>query len=140
MPATEPLSSQNEKQNGSGLWRVCSLEDILKILRWEKTPTALEAEANVLQSEKTFSRSLNGDGNGGEADLCAFRMPVHYPRYSKADYESMAEWKLDNLLQEYGLPVRGDVAFKRSYAMGAFPWPDRYCWREQGMDAIRVKD
>ena len=78
MPAREPLSSQNEKQNGSGLWRVCSLEDILKILRWKKTPTALEAEANVLQSEKRFSiRSVNGDANGGEVGLCSFRMPVH---------------------------------------------------------------
>ena len=67
-------------------------------------------------------------------------MPVNYLRYSKADYESMAEWTLDNRLQEYGLPVRGDVAFKQSYAMGAFLWPDQYCWREQGMDATRVDD
>ena len=123
MPTREPLSAQNEKHNGSGLWRVCSLEDILKILRWETTPTALETQANVLQSEKTFSTSVNGDANGGEAGLCDFRMPVHYPRYSKADYESMAEWKLDILLQQYGLPIRGDVASKRSYAMGAFLWP-----------------
>jgi hypothetical protein len=37
----------------------------------------------------------------------------------------MPEWKLDNLFHEYGLPIRGDVAFKRSYAMGAFLWPDQ---------------
>lgn len=92
----------------------------------------MEAEAKVLESKKMFSRSLNGDGNenfpsrnGGEGGPCAFRMPVHYPRYSKADYESMAEWKLDNLLQQYGLPIRGDVAFKRRYAMGTFLWPDQ---------------
>ncbi|RWW89998.1 hypothetical protein BHE74_00000905 [Ensete ventricosum] len=51
-----------------------------------------------------------------------FRMPLHYPRYSKADYEAMPEWQLDRLLAEYGLPAMGDVAQKRSFAMGAFLW------------------
>ncbi|URE49442.1 hypothetical protein MUK42_14764 [Musa troglodytarum] len=49
-------------------------------------------------------------------------MPLHYPRYSKADYEAMPEWQLDRLLAEYGLPAMGDVSQKRSFAMGAFLW------------------
>ncbi|WOL08297.1 hypothetical protein Cni_G17050 [Canna indica] len=53
-----------------------------------------------------------------------FRMPLHYPRYTRADYESMPEWKLNCLLREYGLPVAGDVDDKRKFAMGAFLWSD----------------
>ncbi|OVA17787.1 hypothetical protein BVC80_1835g174 [Macleaya cordata] len=53
-----------------------------------------------------------------------FQMPLHYPRYSRKDYEDMPEWKLDRLLMEYGLPAMGDLAYKREYAMGAFLWPD----------------
>jgi len=135
MPVNEPRCAENGKHDhtrGGGLWRVCSLEDIRKILRWERSPTAFEAEAKALELEKQFSGSLNGDANGGFTSRngggngpCVFQMPVHYPRYSKADYESMPEWKLDNLFHEYGLPIRGDVAFKRSYAMGTFLWPDQ---------------
>ncbi|KAI4355194.1 hypothetical protein L6164_003988 [Bauhinia variegata] len=38
-----------------------------------------------------------------------FQMPLHYPRYTQADYEKMPEWKLDCLLKEYGLPIIGDI-------------------------------
>ena len=116
-----------------------------KKLRWERSSTALEAEATVLKSKKPFSRSFNGDGNGnfssrneGRAGPCVFQMPMNYPRYSKADYESMAKWKLDNLLQEYGLPVRGDVAFKRSYAMGAFLWPDQLWTKDLTVNILSI--
>uniref|UniRef100_A0A7N0U2F3 DUF7722 domain-containing protein n=1 Tax=Kalanchoe fedtschenkoi TaxID=63787 RepID=A0A7N0U2F3_KALFE len=51
-----------------------------------------------------------------------FQMPLHYPRYARADYEIMPEWKLDCLLAEYGLPLTGDVEHKRKFAMGAFLW------------------
>lgn len=54
-----------------------------------------------------------------------FQMPLHYPRYKKSDYEAMPEWKLDSLLNEYGLPVNGDVTQKRKFAMGAFLWPSQ---------------
>ncbi|XAR53984.1 hypothetical protein NMG60_11028955 [Bertholletia excelsa] len=58
------------------------------------------------------------------AERCGgFQMPLHYPRYSRAEYENMPEWKLDCLLAEYGLPVAGDVGQKRKFAMGAFLWP-----------------
>ncbi|GMP61222.1 hypothetical protein CsSME_00023765 [Camellia sinensis var. sinensis] len=65
-----------------------------------------------------------GDANGQHANgPCGhFQMPVHYPRYARAEYEAMPEWKLDCLLTQYGLPVAGDVNEKRKFAMGAFLW------------------
>nr|XP_051198594.1 uncharacterized protein LOC127312171 [Lolium perenne] len=54
---------------------------------------------------------------------CSFRMPLHYPRYKKADYEAMPEWRVDCLLREYGLPIASDVHDKRHFAMGAFLCP-----------------
>ncbi|EOY18099.1 hypothetical protein QUC31_006625 [Theobroma cacao] len=53
-----------------------------------------------------------------------FQMPLHYPRYTQKDYQDMPEWKLDRLLAEYGLSNKGDLAYKRQFAMGAFLWPD----------------
>ncbi|OAY83406.1 hypothetical protein ACMD2_07411 [Ananas comosus] len=61
--------------------------------------------------------------HGKEKKSC-FQMPLHYPRYTRADYATMPEWKLDCLLREYGLPVTGDVESKRKFAMGAFLWSD----------------
>lgn len=60
-----------------------------------------------------------------EEHICGdyFQMPLHYPRYVKRDHETMPEWKLDCLLKEYGLPVTGNVVYKRNFAMGAFLWP-----------------
>lgn len=55
-----------------------------------------------------------------------FQMPLHYPRYTKADYESMEEWKVDFLLKQYGLSFKGTLDEKRAFAMGAFLWPDQY--------------
>ncbi|GKG23246.1 hypothetical protein Tco_0391282 [Tanacetum coccineum] len=52
-----------------------------------------------------------------------FQMPLHYPRYQKNDYEKMEEWRLDLLLEQYGLGFDGCVDDKRAYAMGAFLWP-----------------
>ncbi|CAL5410348.1 unnamed protein product [Camellia sinensis] len=54
-----------------------------------------------------------------------FQMPLHYPRYKKKDYEEMEEWKVDMLLKEYGLGLKGTLHEKRAYAMGAFLWPDQ---------------
>lgn len=53
-----------------------------------------------------------------------FQMPLHYPRYTRKDYQDMPEWKLDQLLTDYGLSTQGDLAYKRDFAMGAFLWPD----------------
>ncbi|KAI5568315.1 hypothetical protein POPTR_012G031900v4 [Populus trichocarpa] len=52
-----------------------------------------------------------------------FQMPLHYPRYSRSEYETMPEGQLDLLLTEYGLPMVGNVEQKRKFAMGAFLWP-----------------
>lgn len=57
-----------------------------------------------------------------------FQLPLNYPRYTKADYETMPEWKLDLLFLEYGLPVTGDLAQKRSFAVGTFLWPNYWSW------------
>lgn len=64
-----------------------------------------------------------GERCGGAHTSVAFQMPLHYPRYVKADYEAMPEWRLDCLLRQYGLPIFGDVNEKRKFAMGAFLWP-----------------
>ncbi|KAE8689658.1 hypothetical protein F3Y22_tig00110933pilonHSYRG00244 [Hibiscus syriacus] len=58
-----------------------------------------------------------------------FQMPLHYPRYTKSNYEKMEEWKVDLLLREYGLNLDGSLSSldeKRAYAMGAFLWPDQH--------------
>lgn len=56
-----------------------------------------------------------------------FQMPIHYPRYKKGDYEKMEEWRLDNLLQQYGLLafLNSSLEEKRAYAIGTFLWPDQ---------------
>lgn len=56
-----------------------------------------------------------------------FQMPLHYPRYTKADYEKMEEWKVDLLLKQYGIAnIKGTLDEKRAFAIGAFLWPDQY--------------
>ena len=52
-----------------------------------------------------------------------FQMPLHYPRYTIDDYKRMSETTLDRLFAEYGLSVKGDLAFKREFAIGTFLWP-----------------
>ncbi|CAN4114627.1 unnamed protein product [Withania somnifera] len=54
-----------------------------------------------------------------------FEMPLHYPRYTKGDYEKMEEWKLDILLKQYGLNLNGTLEEKRKFAMGTFLWPNQ---------------
>ncbi|GAB2230031.1 hypothetical protein Droror1_Dr00014287 [Drosera rotundifolia] len=53
-----------------------------------------------------------------------FQMPVHYPRCTREDYETMEEWKVDRLLAEYGLEhmIKGSLEEKRKFAIGAFLW------------------
>lgn len=71
-------------------------------------------------SHKTCPNSLSSSA------ITAFEMPLHYPRYSKADYEKMEEWRLDLLLAQYGLSFEGALEAKREFAKGAFLWPDQY--------------
>ncbi|WOL02136.1 hypothetical protein Cni_G10855 [Canna indica] len=76
------------------------------------------AETNGGQGFVSGGRRKSGSLWGGSR----FQMPLHYPNYSKAEYEAMPECQLDRLLSEYGLPVAGDVAQKRRFAIGAFLW------------------
>lgn len=77
-----------------------------------------------MKSVATAPPNLGGGANGHhQKELCRqFQMPLHYPRYTRIDYENMPEWKIDCLLNEYGLPVMGDINQKRKFAMGAFLW------------------
>ena len=59
-------------------------------------------------------------------------MSLHYPRFTKAEYEVMPEWRVDLLLQEYGLPVRGSLQDKRKYAINAFLFPAQLLDEEEG--------
>ncbi|KAJ0052905.1 hypothetical protein Pint_00541 [Pistacia integerrima] len=52
-----------------------------------------------------------------------FQMPLHYPRYTLPDYQTMPEWQLDRLLQQYGLPISQNAQEKRKLAIGTFLWP-----------------
>uniref|UniRef100_A0A803M4X3 DUF7722 domain-containing protein n=1 Tax=Chenopodium quinoa TaxID=63459 RepID=A0A803M4X3_CHEQI len=73
-------------------------------------------------TRQQHSNSVNGQQGGQQWQVHFFQMPVHYPKYSRANYETMPEWRLDCLLTQYGLPVSGDLAHKRKFAMGAFLW------------------
>eukprot|EP01018_Ginkgo_biloba_P004351 Gb_24388 [translate_table: standard] len=77
-----------------------------------------------LHSQSTETKYRSAASDEEKKIPYAFQMPLHYPRYTKSDYEVMSESKLDRLLQEYGLPVMGDLSQKRKYAMGAFLWPE----------------
>ncbi|KAK7303403.1 hypothetical protein RJT34_14309 [Clitoria ternatea] len=91
-------------------------------LRW-----LLHCACNVLgypmnnrEEVKKWKQIEEYNPNGG------FQMPLHYPRYTKHDYESMEEWKVDLLLKQYGLSYKGTLHEKRAFAMGAFLWPHQY--------------
>ncbi|KGN56014.1 uncharacterized protein LOC105434788 [Cucumis sativus] len=63
---------------------------------------------------------------GGDLNFqSGFQMPLHYPRYTKRDYEEMEEGKLDLLLKQYGLCFDGTLEEKRAFAIGTFIWPDQ---------------
>ncbi|KAJ9188256.1 hypothetical protein P3X46_003628 [Hevea brasiliensis] len=79
-----------------------------------------------MESVARPAENIGGRPNSEHAkDRCGyFQMPLHYPRYTHAEYDTMPEWKLDCLLKEYGLPITGNVEYKRKFAMGAFLWPN----------------
>ncbi|RWR93198.1 hypothetical protein CKAN_02243500 [Cinnamomum micranthum f. kanehirae] len=79
--------------------------------------------SNVAQTMVNLGRKV--DEQHVKKSCWEFQMPLHYPRYNKADYETMPEWKLDCLLKEYGLPLMGNTMEKRQFAMGAFLWPSQ---------------
>lgn len=86
-----------------------------------QTPGECSKEAAEKEKEKAVAEVKIASKGGGEG----FRMPVHYPRYKKEDYEKMEEWRVDTLLMQYGLACEGSLDAKRSFAMGTFLWPDQ---------------
>ncbi|XP_057533681.1 uncharacterized protein LOC130811402 [Amaranthus tricolor] len=82
-------------------------------------------EQVATRQQNGMNKGVNGQQGGGpweQQGVDWFQMPVHYPKYSRADYETMPEWRIDCLLTQYGLPVSGDLDHKRKFAMGAFLW------------------
>ncbi|MED6169094.1 hypothetical protein PIB30_018229 [Stylosanthes scabra] len=75
---------------------------------------------------KTKGLSQQEEYPASSSSCSGFQMPLHYPRYTKGDYEIMEEWKVDLLLQQYGLSFKGTLHDKRAFAMGTFLWPDQY--------------
>lgn len=72
--------------------------------------------------EDQRSKTKIDDNNKSQNVSSSFKIPLHYPKYTKSDYEKMPEWQLDQLLREYGLPIIGDSYEKRKFAVGAFLW------------------
>ncbi|PIN18613.1 hypothetical protein CDL12_08716 [Handroanthus impetiginosus] len=87
-------------------------------------PKTEPADKNIKGLCNEEGGKIHGNGNM-YTNSGSFKMPLHYPRYKKSDYEKMEEWSLDNLLQQYGLTFDGSLEEKRAYAMGAFLWPDQ---------------
>jgi hypothetical protein len=85
-------------------------------------PRNVEA-ANCSKTEKPDLITIPKKSNSLSCE--GFQMPLHYPRYKKEDYEKMEEWRIDQLLRDYGLVVNGSLEEKRDFAMGAFLWPDQ---------------
>ncbi|OWM85641.1 hypothetical protein CDL15_Pgr029064 [Punica granatum] len=94
-------------------------------------PTRSEDHQMTLQTPENIKmkkRSMTNmkDGSCRDDQLGSFQMPLHYPRYSKAEYEKMEEWKVDRLLQQYGISFSGSLDEKREFAIGTFLWPDQF--------------
>ncbi|KAI3974864.1 hypothetical protein MKX01_004975 [Papaver californicum] len=87
-----------------------------------------ELMMKLQEDHKKQQQVYNGDMMFREKkNKCGyFQMPLHYPRYKKSDYESMPEYQLDCLFIQYGLPVHGDLEYKRNYAIATFLWPTQY--------------
>lgn len=103
-------------------------------LSWLTVLLYPKKDSNPKVEEHDHGKVSKQIGVGGLSSYSAhaasggFQMPLHYPRYTKADYEKMEEWRLDLLLKQYGLTAvsKGTLQEKRAYAIGAFLWPDQY--------------
>jgi len=80
-------------------------------------------EEKCKENERYPNVEVKGLCPSNKEACSGFQMPLHYPRYTKEEYESMEEWKVELLLKQYGLSVKGSVDEKRGFAMGAFLWP-----------------
>uniref|UniRef100_A0A3Q7HIQ9 DUF7722 domain-containing protein n=2 Tax=Solanum lycopersicum TaxID=4081 RepID=A0A3Q7HIQ9_SOLLC len=82
-----------------------------------------KSQSSIEFNKNQTNKSIISISN--EKNFEFFQMPLHYPRYTKHDYEKMEEWKIDALLREYGLDFQGSVDEKRRFAIGAFLWPNQ---------------
>ncbi|KAJ6290008.1 hypothetical protein OIU78_025844 [Salix suchowensis] len=82
-------------------------------------------KSRIIELRKDSEKNRLGrmDGKKKKEAGC-FQMPLHYPKYTMKDYQTMPEWQLDRLLADYGLPVHDELAYKREFAIGAFLWPN----------------
>ncbi|KAJ3673616.1 hypothetical protein LUZ60_005608 [Juncus effusus] len=97
------------------------------VLEWFLRVTLVAQIVGNLNSKEPETNNIKVVNNKKKKNLFyeGFRMPLHYPRYKKEDYAKMEEWKVDQLLREYGLDFEGSLEEKREFAMGAFLWPDQ---------------
>ncbi|CAN8252928.1 unnamed protein product [Cochlearia groenlandica] len=54
-----------------------------------------------------------------------FQVPLHYPKFTKFDYQAMDDLTLDLLLKQYGFSFDGSLDEKRVFAIESFLWPDQ---------------
>eukprot|EP00249_Psilotum_nudum_P001411 c13882_g1_i1 orf=341-784(+) len=130
----DPSSSSHEKPDleiGKVMERVHALERSLQQLQADRKERGSQWKTKHVQNgEKHVEVSSPRSPGCAYSTLqrkpvpSIFQMPLHYPRYKKADYEHMPEWKLDRLLEEYGLPVIGSIREKKDSAIRTFLWKD----------------
>ncbi|WCJ33069.1 hypothetical protein M5689_014453 [Euphorbia peplus] len=91
---------------------------------------ALQKTSDTIACTNVEGQMLKDGKGGGVIEIIkkedypnGFQVPLHYPKYSKADYENMEEWRLDLLLHQYGLCFKGTLVDKKAFAIGAFLWP-----------------
>ncbi|KAK6936728.1 hypothetical protein RJ641_033758 [Dillenia turbinata] len=66
------------------------------------TPSCLQYREREREMESVSGPAPNG--NHARERCGYFQMPLHYRRYTKSDYESTPEWKLDCLLSRVWSP------------------------------------
>ncbi|KAI5054616.1 hypothetical protein GOP47_0029761 [Adiantum capillus-veneris] len=90
------------------LERVSSLEQsVQKLLSEKKRSNSQQHLLHLEQQHETCSSPRlrvpypSTFGVTSASVPSVFQMPLHYPRFSRADYEAMEEWRLARLLEEY---------------------------------------
>lgn len=98
----------------------------LTLIFGDKLQTLNQSSSDDAVLKKTLASSSSNERDQltrGAASWSSFQMPVHYPSFTKEEYEAMSEEELDRLLKLYGLPTDlGDLSCKKQFAVGAFLW------------------
>ncbi|CAN7114656.1 unnamed protein product [Brassica rapa subsp. narinosa] len=98
--------------------------------RLQTTNQSSNKNSDAVVKKPLAPSSSNERETRGAASWSSFQMPVHYPSFTKEEYEAMSEEEVDRLLNLYGLqPTNlGDLSSKKQFAIGAFLW-------EKGIDS-----